>query len=150
MELFRRRNSNSWQYDFTVRGKRFRGSTNETTKTRAAAKAALIMSRAMEGNDPLPRKAPLLQDFSARFLEWLETTGLEQKTKTYYQTGMAAAEHDSTVKNEAQLHYGGRRFRSPVFLPPRQTLTVLFELCDGCCIRLKNGSSFSGHQNSNL
>jgi integrase len=87
VELFRRRNSNCWQYDFTVRGKRFRGSTNETTKTRGAAKAALIMSQAMEGNDPLPRTAPLLQDFAIRFLEWLDTTGLELKTKTYYQTG---------------------------------------------------------------
>lgn len=87
MELFRRKNSKCWQYDFTVRGKRFRGSTNETTKTRAAAKAALIMSQAMEGNDPLPRKAPMLQDFAIRFLDWVETTSLESKTKTYYQTG---------------------------------------------------------------
>jgi hypothetical protein len=47
----------------------------------------LIMSQAMEGNDPLPSKAPLLQDFSVRFLGWLETTSLELKTKTYYRTG---------------------------------------------------------------
>jgi integrase len=85
--LFRRKNSGCWQYDFTVRDKRFRGSTKETTKTRAAAVAALIMSQAIEGNDPLPRKAPLLQDFAVRFFKWVETTSLEQKTKTYYQTG---------------------------------------------------------------
>src|SRR5258708_2418509 len=85
VELFRRKNSDCWQYDFMVRGKRFRGSTKETTKTRAAAMAALmIMSQAIEGNDPLPRKAPLLQNFATRFLEWAETTNLEQKTKTYY------------------------------------------------------------------
>jgi integrase len=87
VELFRRKNSGCWQYDFTVRGKRFRGSTKETTKTRAAAVAALIMTQAIEGNDPLPRKAPVLQDFAIRFLEWLKTTSLESKTKTYYQTG---------------------------------------------------------------
>jgi integrase len=45
------------------------------------------MSKALEGDDPLPGKAPLLQDFASRFLEWIETTSLEQKTKIYYQTG---------------------------------------------------------------
>src|ERR1041385_5175284 len=63
VELFRRKNSSCWQYDFTVGGKRFRGSTKENTKTRAAAKVALIMARAMEGNDPLPRKIPILEEF---------------------------------------------------------------------------------------
>lgn len=41
----------------------------------------------MEGNDPLPRKSPILEDFAGRFFEWMETTSLEPKTKTYYQTG---------------------------------------------------------------
>jgi integrase len=32
-------------------------------------------------------RAPVLQDFSDRFLEWGQSASLEQKTKTYYQTG---------------------------------------------------------------
>lgn len=87
MELFRRKNSSSWWYDFAVGGKRFRGSTKEKTKTRAAAKAALIMAQAMDGNDPLPRKIPVLEDFAVRFFEWVATTSLEPKTKIYYRTG---------------------------------------------------------------
>jgi hypothetical protein len=87
VELFRRKNSDWWQYDFTVRGKRFRGSTKETTKTRAAEVAALKLHQAMEGNDPLLKRTPVLRDFAVRFLEWAETTNLEPKTKTYYQTG---------------------------------------------------------------
>jgi hypothetical protein len=87
VELFRRKNSRCWQYDFTVGGKRFRGSTKEQNKTRAAAKSALIMAQAMEGNDPLPKRIPILQDFAVRFLEWVETASVEPKTKTYYCTG---------------------------------------------------------------
>ena len=87
VQLFKRKNSKCWWYDFAVCGKRFHGSTKETTKTRAAAKAALIMSQAMEGNDQLPRKIPILEDFAGRFFEWAETTSLERKTKTYYRTG---------------------------------------------------------------
>lgn len=87
MELFRRKNSKCWWYDFTIRGQRFRGSTKESKRTRAATRAALILSQALQGNDPLPRKAPVLLDFSARFLEWVQSASLEQKTQTYYQTG---------------------------------------------------------------
>lgn len=98
MELFRRKNSRCWWYDFTVRDQRFRGSTKETNKTRAAANAALLLSQAIEGNDPLPKKTPVLLDFAVRFLEWVESTGLEQKTKTYYQTGWRLLSTTSIVR----------------------------------------------------
>jgi integrase len=45
------------------------------------------MTRTLDGNDPLPRKSPILEDFWGRFFEWVETTGLERKSKTYYRTG---------------------------------------------------------------
>jgi len=41
----------------------------------------------MESSDPLPRKAPSLRKFSARFLNWVETARLEAKSKTYYRDG---------------------------------------------------------------
>ncbi len=87
MKLFRKPKSSFFWYDFTIRGQRYRGSTEETNEHRAAKIAALKFSEVVDGNDPLPRKPPSLREFSARFLEWLEETRREDKTKTYYRTG---------------------------------------------------------------
>ncbi len=87
MELFRKRKSKFYWYDFTVGGRRYRGSTKESNKTRAGAIAALKLANASEGRDPLPRKAPGLQEFSGRFLEWVKNVKLEHKTKLYYRDG---------------------------------------------------------------
>lgn len=87
MELFRKRKSKFYWYDFTVGGRRYRGSTKESNKTRAGAIAALKLANATEGRDPLPRKAPGLQEFSGRFLEWVKNVKLEHKTKLYYRDG---------------------------------------------------------------
>ncbi|HEY6308364.1 MAG TPA: site-specific integrase [Candidatus Angelobacter sp.] len=43
---------------------------------------------AVQGTDPLPRKAPVLLNYSDRFLGWLENATLGQKTKTYHHTGL--------------------------------------------------------------
>jgi len=87
VELFRKRKSKFYWYDFTVGGRRYRGSTKESNKTRARAIAALKLASATEGRDPLPRKAPGLQEFSGRFLEWVKNVKLEHKTKLYYRDG---------------------------------------------------------------
>lgn len=87
MELFKKRKSKYYWYDFTVAGRRYRGSTKESNKTRADAIAALKLANATEGRDPLPKKAPVLQDFSGRFLEWVKNVKLEHKTKLYYRDG---------------------------------------------------------------
>ena len=87
MELFRKRKSKFYWYDFTVGGRRYRGSTKESNKTRAGAIAALKLANATAGRDPLPRKAPGLQEFSGRFLEWVKNVKLEHKTKLYYRDG---------------------------------------------------------------
>jgi len=87
VELFRKRKSKFYWYDFTVGGRRYRGSTKESNKTRAGAIAAMKLANATEGRDPLPRKAPGLQEFSGRFLEWVKNVKLEHKTKLYYRDG---------------------------------------------------------------
>jgi len=87
VELLKKKDSKFYWYDFTVAGRRYRGSTKETNEKRAAAIAAIKMSRAMEGKDPLPKKAPPLEKFSERFLEWVQAAKLEAKTKTYYTDG---------------------------------------------------------------
>jgi integrase len=87
VELFKKRKSKFYWYDFTVDGRRYRGSTKESNKTRAGAIAALKLANATEGRDPLPRKAPGLQEFSGRFLDWVKKVKLEHKTKRYYRDG---------------------------------------------------------------
>ncbi len=87
MELFKKSKSKFYWYDFTVGSKRYRGSTKETNKTRAESIAALKLSQAVEGINPLPKKSPGLLEFSSRFLEWVKAAKLEQKTKTYYLNG---------------------------------------------------------------
>ena len=87
MELFRKKDSRFYWYDFKVRGKRYRGSTKETNKKRAGSVAALRFSQAIEGRGLLNRKAPTLQELSARFLGWVESAALASKTRKYYTNG---------------------------------------------------------------
>jgi integrase len=87
VELFRKDKSKFWWYDFTARGKRYRGSTGETNKRRASKVAALKFAAACEDGDPLPKKSPTLKQAAARFLEWIEAARLAPKTRTYYEDG---------------------------------------------------------------
>ena len=87
MELFRKKDSRFYWYDFKVRGKRYRGSTKETNKKRARRIAALGFSQAIEGTGLLDRKVPSLQELSTRFLGWVESTALASKTRKYYANG---------------------------------------------------------------
>jgi site-specific recombinase XerD len=70
-----------------VRGQRYRGSTNETKEARASKIAGLKLAQVVENTDPLPRKAPVLSEFSKRFLDSLDKVTLEDTTKTYYRDG---------------------------------------------------------------
>ncbi len=87
MKLFKKPDSIFYWYDFTVRGERFRGSTKESSQARAAKIAGLKYAEAMQGTDPLPRKAPLLREFSREFLKWVAEARREEKTKIYYRSG---------------------------------------------------------------
>jgi hypothetical protein len=89
VELFRKGKGKSkyWWYDFTVRGKRYRGSPKESNETRAKKIAGLRLAAAVEGADPLDRKAPTLRETAERFLEWVGTARLEAQTRRYYENG---------------------------------------------------------------
>src|SRR5208283_1152564 len=77
VKLFKKSKSHFYWYDFTVRGQRYRGSTKESNSTRAAKIAGLKLVLALEGSDPLDRKAPTLRDFSRRSLEPVDNENLE-------------------------------------------------------------------------
>ena len=87
MKLFRKKHTRFYWYDFKVRGIRHRASTKETNLRRAEKIAALKLSLAMEGSSPLDRKVPILQEFSSRFLTWVEAAKLQAQSKTYYRDG---------------------------------------------------------------
>jgi hypothetical protein len=70
-----------------VRGERFRGSTMEANATRAAKIAGLKLAQATEDSDPLPRKAPRLEEFARDFLKWVDEARRAEKTKIYYRDG---------------------------------------------------------------
>jgi integrase len=87
VKLFKKKKSKFYWYDFAVRGQRYRGSTEETNFARAGKIAGLRLAAALEGSDPLDRKAPVLDDFSPRFLKWVTEAKLEEASKLYYRDG---------------------------------------------------------------
>jgi integrase len=97
VKLFKKPKSKFYWYDFTVRGKRYRGSTDETKAARASKVAGLKLAQVIENTDPLPKKAPVLSEFSQRFLEWLKNVSLEDKTKTHYRDGWRLLQTTSII-----------------------------------------------------
>lgn len=91
MSLYKR--GDTWHYYFCVDGRRYRGSTKQTTESRARKVESSLIAAARANTLP-DRKSPTLRTFSAKFLEWVETarsskTGrpLDGDTKRYYQNG---------------------------------------------------------------
>jgi integrase len=87
VKLFRKPKSKFYWYDFTVRGHRYRRSTQEAKSVRALQVASLKLASVMENTDPLPCKAPVLGDFAERFLDWVNNSRLEEKTRKFYRNG---------------------------------------------------------------
>jgi integrase len=98
VELFRRKNSRCWWYDFTVRGERFRGSTKEKSKTAAQAIAARMFTDIADSkNFHRVRKAPVLAEFADRFLAYLQNAKLSGNSKAYLRSGWKLLEQTSIV-----------------------------------------------------
>ena len=84
MKLFKKRKSKFYWYDFTVRGRRYRESTQETKADRASKIAGLKLAQVVEGTDPLPKKPGTFAEFAEQFLTWIIDARLESQTKRYY------------------------------------------------------------------
>jgi len=87
VKLFKKPNSKFYWYDFTVRGRRFRGSTQETKSVRAVKVASLKLASVMGSTDPLPSKPSAVCEFAQRFLAWVDEGRLEVKTTKFYRNG---------------------------------------------------------------
>ena len=87
MKLFKKSKSRFYWFDFTVRGRRYRGSTGETKAVRATKVSSMKLVQALEHGDLIPTKSRVLAEFSQRFLGWLDEARLEEKTRKYYRNG---------------------------------------------------------------
>jgi len=87
VKLFKKPKSKFFWYDFTVRGRRYRASTQETKSVRALKAASLKLAPATENTDPLPSKPTALGEFAERFLAWVDTARLEEMTRKFYRNG---------------------------------------------------------------
>ena len=98
VKLFRKPKSKFYWFDFTVRGRRYRGSTQETRGVRASKVASLKLAQVLEGTDPLPNKPTTLEGLSKRFFAWVADARLKDKTKTYYRNGWRMLKTTSVSK----------------------------------------------------
>jgi integrase len=81
-----------WHYEFMIDGQKYRGTTKETVKSRANTVEALLIAEVRNGGGNVNlRRAPVLRDFSTRFLAFVdaETAAghLDPDTKRYYHYG---------------------------------------------------------------
>ena len=94
MKLYKRSDSSHWQYDFTVRGKRYRGSTHESNKTAANERMSELRIEAAKGAlRPSARAPETLQELSVSFLKFVNGSKLEQKSKDYLVNGWRLLEN---------------------------------------------------------
>ena len=87
MKLIKKPKSKFYWYDFTVRGRRYRASTQETRSVKALTIASLKLASIIENTDPLPSHTTSLGDFAERFLDWVDTARLEEMTGKSYRNG---------------------------------------------------------------
>jgi hypothetical protein len=81
VKLFKKPNSKFYWYDFTVRGRRYRGSTQEAKSVRALQVASLKLASVMERTDPLPTRPAVPPEFANRFLDWVNDGRLERENQ---------------------------------------------------------------------
>jgi integrase len=89
MSVYKRSGSPFFHYDFTFRGKRVRGSTNQTKKALAnIVEGDLIRKAREQGVEAILRQSPTLEEFSVEFLKWVEDTqSIGVDTKKTYKNG---------------------------------------------------------------
>jgi integrase len=97
MALYKR--AGIYHYDFTVNGKRYRGTTKMRNEKAATKYESLLMAQAMEkGSVIVRRKFPLLEKFSSQFVDWVDESSLDPDTKRYYNNGWRLLQSTAIAK----------------------------------------------------
>jgi len=138
VKIFKKPKSRFCCYDFTVRGQRHRGSTQETKAAKAAKVAGLKLAHVIEGTDPFPNKPIALAEFAERFLAWLEDARLEDTTTTYYRNGWRLL-RTTTIARVRLDQSRAIAPRGSNSLALRAMPTALCERCAGCFPKRRSG-----------
>jgi hypothetical protein len=85
VKLFRKPKCKFYWYDFTVRGRRYRGSTQETKSIRAVKAASLKLASVMQERETFPGKPTALGEFAERLLGWTPPRW-KRKQKSFTET----------------------------------------------------------------
>lgn len=85
MSLYKR--GGVWHFDFTVDGRRYRGTTKQKTLSRARMAESKLIQDAQQRRLVSRHRSVTLAQFSVRFLEWVDSTHLEPKSRKYYKSG---------------------------------------------------------------
>src|ERR1022692_3928713 len=92
MRIYEKPHSPFKFYDFHVDGKRYRGSTKETTQKAAMKAATTYRDKLVTGSVRRVTKTvpiPTLQQFASTFLEWAQASDtLTPNTLRYYKYGV--------------------------------------------------------------
>lgn len=104
MSLYRR--GDIYHFDFVVRGKRYRGSTEQTNEKRARNVESQLIAEARSRSGPLVIQSKAsLADMSQRFLKWIESARSERRgspldhdTQRYYKNGWRLLENTEIVQ----------------------------------------------------
>lgn len=86
-KIFSKPGSPYFWYDFRARGRRYRGSTKETSYKRAEGVADAKRIKALGGKKPISEKIPTLRTAGKRFENWLEIVHIEPNSRRYYKNG---------------------------------------------------------------
>jgi len=84
----------------------------------------------MENTDPLPSKPPVLGELAGRFLDWVNNSRLEEKTKWFYRNWG----HKVTCVAAVCINQSTGDCAEQLTFPASPTdAIVLYERCDECC-----------------
>lgn len=86
MALYKKEGSPFWWADIRIAGQRHRLSTKQTTKG-AARTAETAFIQQLTSGVKIGGRAPVLREFSQKFLTYVENSRLEVETKRYYNNG---------------------------------------------------------------
>ena len=114
-----------WHYEFMIDGRKYRGTTKETVKSRAnTVEALLIADVRNNGGHVNLRRAPVLRDFSERFLEYVDAQAisgqLDLDTKRYYHGGWKMLEGNQAGWHANRSYWYERRRCPDISAQPLQ------------------------------